>query len=99
MVSDIMKTIEQKMKTSASMFQADLATVLMYFMDVFDPEAEMDFSEAGMLNGWNVYTFSQTVYTGDSNRLWLAGGFTARWETELRKYMDDFTIKITPLSE
>jgi len=27
MVSDVLKTIEQKMKTSAKMFQADLATV------------------------------------------------------------------------
>ncbi|MHC4945383.1 MAG: CARDB domain-containing protein [Planctomycetota bacterium] len=77
--------------------QADLATTLMYFIDTFDPEAEMDFEEAGMANGWKMYKFTKTVYTEDNNTLWLAGGFTARWETELSKYMDEFSIKISKI--
>lgn len=75
--------------------QSDLATVLMYFMDVYDPEVEVDFSDAGMSNGWKVYSFKKMIYTGNSNRLWLGGGFTARWETALRKYMDEFKITLT----
>jgi hypothetical protein len=77
--------------------QSDLATTVMGFIDYYNPEVEVDFEEMGMQPGWNVYTFEKIMHTGDSNRLWLGGGFTARWETELRKYMDNFTITITEI--
>lgn len=76
--------------------QSDLATVIMYYIGNYDPEIELDFSEAGMSEGWKVYSFDRLVYTSSSNRLFFGGGYTARWETELFKYMDEFKITITP---
>lgn len=75
--------------------QSDIATTIMYFMDLYNPEVEVDFNEAGMHNGWNYYSFKKKIYTGSRNRLWLGGGYSARWETLLSKYMDAFTVSIT----
>lgn len=74
--------------------KADLATAVMYFIDIYDPEVELDFTDVAMANGWKVYTFTKSLNTEDRNRLFFGAGFSARWELELSKYLDEFRITV-----
>jgi hypothetical protein len=49
-----------------------------------NPEVEADFTGIGQANeasGWKVYRYSATLDTGSNGKVWVAVGFSVRWET------------------
>ncbi len=73
---------------------ADMATSPVYFIGLYDPEQETDFTRMELVGGWNVYEASQTVLTGSSTRIWVAVGLTVSWEIPVRHYLDAIKISV-----
>ncbi len=63
-----------------------------------DPEVEEDFQILGSANqaeGWKTYNLNQQLQTGDSGDIYVALGFSVRWETDLTYFIDDVKITVT----
>lgn len=61
-----------------------------------NPEVEEDFQILGSANqaeGWKTYNLKQQLQTGNSGDIYVALGFSVRWETDLTYFIDD--VKIT----
>jgi hypothetical protein len=81
---------------SAQKSDAAIAVVCSY-ANTANPEAETDFTVLGPANeiaGWKEYTALTNLYTGFSDRLWVAFGISVRWETTMTYYIDDIKIQI-----
>ncbi len=73
-----------------------LAAVVGYVGDK-NPSTESDFQVLGNANeveGWKTYTISQQVDTGASGDVYVALGFSVRWETQLTYNIDNVVISI-----
>jgi hypothetical protein len=81
---------------SAQQSDAVIADVCAY-ANVANPEVEADFTVLGPANevaGWKEYALMANLYTGSSDRLWIAVGISVRWETHMTYYIDDIEIQI-----
>jgi len=81
---------------SAQQSDAVIAVVCAY-ANVANPEVEADFTVLGPANevaGWKEYAIMANLYTGSSDRLWVAVGISVRWETHMTYYIDDIEIQI-----
>ena len=63
-----------------------------------NPEVEEDFQILGSANqaeGWKTYNLNQQLQTGNSGDIYVALGFSVRWETDLTYFIDDVKITVT----
>ena len=63
-----------------------------------NPEAEEDFQILGSANqaeGWKTYNLNQQLQTSNSGDIYVALGFSVRWETDLTYFIDDVKITVT----
>lgn len=73
-----------------------LAAVVGY-VGAKNPSTEGDFQVLGSANqvaGWKTYSISAEVETGTSGDIYVALGFSVRWETHLTYYIDNVVINI-----
>lgn len=63
-----------------------------------NPELEDDFQILGSANqaqGWKTYSLNQQLQTGNLGDIYVALGFSVRWETHLTYFIDDVKITVT----
>jgi len=69
------------------------------YAGVANPEREADFTIVGYTDlgtGWFNYHLDTTVPTGVSSTIWVAFGYSVRWEVNRTDYFDYVTVTRTP---
>ncbi len=81
---------------SAEKSDGEIAVVCSY-ANIANPETETDFTILGSANqiaGWKEYATTTSLYTGSSDKFWVALGISVVWETPMTYYVDDINIQI-----
>lgn len=71
------------------------AWAVVAYAGVANPETESQFAVIGYTNydvGWLIYRYDTTVTPGPTTSIWVAFGYSVRWETIRTDYFDYVTV-------